>query len=126
MGTVHRLTQTGQLTKADARCLVGLLETGDDIDPDEVLLEELVPAEPGGRYPICLDGARACPPENCGGTPGYQQLIDTLADPTTPDHHYLLQWLGIEKGADFDPARFDPADSNRRLDTVVLAANRTA
>ncbi len=91
----------------------------------EVLLEKLVPAEPSGRYPACLDGARACPPEDCGGTSGYEQLIDTLADPNHPDHHDLLQWLGIEKGADFDPARFDPADANRRLDTVVHAATRT-
>lgn len=91
----------------------------------EVLLEKLVPAEPGGRYPTCLDGARACPPEDCGGTSGYEQLIDALADPNHPDHHDLLQWLGIEKGADFDPARFDPADANRRLDAVVHGATRT-
>ena len=91
----------------------------------EVLLEKLVPAEPGGRYPACLDGARACPPEDCGGTPGYEQLIDTLADPNHPEHHDLLQWLGIEKGTDFDPAHFDPTDANRRLDTVVHAAIRT-
>ncbi len=91
----------------------------------EILLEKLVPAEPGGRYPACLDGARACPPEDCGGTPGYEQLIDTLADPNHPDHQDMLQWLGIEKGTDFDPARFDPTDANRRLDTVVHAATRT-
>lgn len=91
----------------------------------EVLLEKLIPAEPGGRYPACLAGARACPPEDCGGTPGYEQLIDTLADPNHPEHHDLLQWLGIEKGADFDPARFDPADANRRLDAAVHAATHT-
>lgn len=91
----------------------------------EVVLEKLVPAEPGGRYPACLDGERACPPEDCGGTSGYEQLIDTLADPNHPDHHDMLQWLGIEKGADFDPAHFDPADADRRLDTVVHAATRT-
>ena len=44
---------------------------------------------------------------------------------TTPDHHDLLQWLGIDKGTDFDPARFDLADADRRLDAVVLAATRT-
>ena len=91
----------------------------------EVLLEKLVPAEPGGRYPACLDGERACPPEDCGGTSGYKQLIDTLADPNHPDHHDMLQWLGIQKGTDFDPAHFDPADADRRLDTVVHAATRT-
>jgi Plasmid pRiA4b ORF-3-like protein len=90
----------------------------------EVLLEKLVPAEPGRRYPSCLDGARACPPEDCGGTGGYEQLIDALADPRHPDHDDLLHWLGMEKGTDFDPARFDPADADRRLDAVILAATR--
>jgi hypothetical protein len=38
----------------------------------EVLLKTLVPAEPGGRYPACLRGARVSPPEDCGGTGGYK------------------------------------------------------
>jgi hypothetical protein len=87
----------------------------------EVLLEKLVPAEPVGRYPACTDGARACPPEDCGGTTGYQELLDALADPHHPDHHDLRRWLGLEQGTDFDPARFDPADANRRMATVILA-----
>jgi hypothetical protein len=99
-------------------------DLGDSWD-HEVLLEKLVPAEPGGRYPVCLDGAGACPPEDCGGTGGYEELIDTLADPNHPDHQDMLRWLGVEKGVDFDPARFDPAAANRRLDAVVLAATGT-
>lgn len=57
----------------------------------EVLLEKLVPAKPSGRYPACLDGARTCPLEDCGGTSGYEQLIDTLADPNHPDHQDMLR-----------------------------------
>jgi hypothetical protein len=64
-----------------------------------------------GRPISALAGARACPPEDCGGTPGYTELIDTLADPDHPGHQDMLRWLGIEKGIDFDPARFDPADA---------------
>jgi hypothetical protein len=37
----------------------------------------------------------------------------------------MLQWLGIDKGSDFDPTRFDPDDANRRLDAVVRGAFRT-
>ena len=92
----------------------------------EILLEKLVPAEPGGRYPTCVAGERACPPEDCGGTPGYQDLIDTLADPDHPEHEDMLQWLGIDKGSDFDPTHFDPADANRRLDAVVRGTFGTA
>ena len=91
----------------------------------EILLEKLVPADPNSRYPTCVAGEGACPPEDCGGTPGYQDLIATLADPDHPDHEDMLQWLGIDKGSDFDPTRFDPDDANRRLDAVVRGAFRT-
>jgi len=96
---------------------------GDSWD-HQVLLEKLAPAEPGGRYPRCLAGARACPPEDSGGTGGYAELIDTLADSNHPQHHDMLRWLGLEKGTEFDPARFDLAEANRRLDAVVLSAAR--
>jgi hypothetical protein len=86
----------------------------------EVLLEDLSPAEPTGRYPACMDGSRACPPEDCGGTTGYQELLDALADPRHPDHQDLRRWLGLEQGTDFDPARFDPADANQRINTVMI------
>jgi hypothetical protein len=92
----------------------------------EIVLEQLLAAEPGGRYPTCLAGARACPPENCGGVHGYADLIETLADTTHPERQHMLDWLGIEKGSHFDPVHFDTADANRRLDTVILAATRTA
>jgi hypothetical protein len=72
-----------------------------------------------------VDGARACPPEDCGGTPGYAELIDTLADPDHAGHQHMLGWLGLAKDTDFDPAQFDPADANRRLNAVVLASART-
>lgn len=62
----------------------------------------------------------------CGGVHGFADLIDTLADPAHPEHQHLLDWLGIDKGSDFDPAHFDTTDANRRLDAVILAANRTA
>lgn len=87
----------------------------------EVLLEELLSADPTGLYPACTDGARACPPEDCGGTTGYQELLDALADPHHRDHHDLRRWLGLEHGAEFDPARFDPADASRRITTVMIA-----
>jgi hypothetical protein len=62
----------------------------------EIVLEQLLTAEPGGRYPTCLDGARACPPEDSGGVHGYADLIESLADPLHPEHQHLLEWLGIE------------------------------
>jgi hypothetical protein len=54
------------------------------------------------RLPRCLAGKRACPPEDSGGVPGYEQVLAILADPTHPEHQELLTWIGP-----FDPHRFD-------------------
>jgi hypothetical protein len=72
-----------------------------------VKLEATLPREPGTKYPRCLDGARACPPEDCGGPPGYEQLCATIANPEAADEdaEELLDWFG-----DYDPEAFDPAD----------------
>lgn len=59
---------------------------------------------------VCLDGARACPPEDCGGPPGYEQLLETVASPRHPEHAEMKEWLG-----EFDAAAFDLAATNRAL-----------
>jgi hypothetical protein len=64
---------------------------------------------------ICLDGARACPPEDCGGPPGYEQLLETVANPKAPDHAEMKDWLG-----EFDAAAFELAATNRALARIKL------
>ena len=80
----------------------------------EILVEAVVPAEPGTVYPRCVDGAAACPPEDCGGPWGYRDLRETLADPGAAEHQERLDWLGIEDAGQFDPAAFDVDVANRR------------
>jgi Plasmid pRiA4b ORF-3-like protein len=59
----------------------------------------------------CVGGARACPPEDCGGAPGYEDLADAIADEESPQHEELMEWLGRP----FDPERFDVVEVNRKL-----------
>ena len=49
---------------------------------------------PGDPTPGCVDGHGACPPEDCGGPPGYADLLATLADKTHPEHEHLSGWVG--------------------------------
>ena len=77
----------------------------------EILAEEILPVEKGARYPVCLKGERACPPENCGGGPGYENLLEILKDPLHPEHDQMFAWLP----GDFDTEKFDVEDVNRRL-----------
>src|SRR5205807_2335117 len=46
----------------------------------EVLFEGCLRAEPGGRYPACVEGARSCPPEDVGGVGGYERFLEAIAD----------------------------------------------
>ena len=72
----------------------------------EVLLEKISTAKSGVKYPVCLEGKRACPPEDCGGTPGYLNLIDVMKNPRHKDYRHMLEWLGSK----FYPEKFDPKD----------------
>jgi len=72
----------------------------------EVRVEKILPAPPVGvRKAACLGGARACPPEDCGGIPGYERLLKILANPKHPEHDETLEWIGESP----DPATFDSA-----------------
>ena len=63
------------------------------------------------KHAACLEGARACPPEDCGGFPGYERLCDALADPGDEEHDELLEWVG----GHYDPESFDLASTNAAL-----------
>ncbi len=73
-----------------------------------IVLEKILPASAAGPVPRCVAGKRACPPEDCGGVPGYYRLLDAIADPKDPEHKALLEWVGGE----FDPEHFDPVMVN--------------
>jgi hypothetical protein len=93
---------------------------GDDWEHD-VVVEKLLAAEPGMGYPVCVAGAGACPPEDCGGVWGYAHLREVLADPTSDEHEDMLAWLGLEKAGDFDPFGFDVDKANRELTAMAAA-----
>jgi hypothetical protein len=76
-----------------------------------ILVEKILPAEPGIDYPVCLVGKRSCPPEDCGGAWGYAGLLGAISDPEHEEHEDTLEWLGD----DFDPEAFDMDTVNVRL-----------
>ena len=76
----------------------------------EVLFEGYVPREKGQRYPRCVDGERACPPEDVGGVWGYAEYLEAIADPDHERHEEFLEWSGP-----FDPEAFDPKEATRAM-----------
>ena len=77
----------------------------------EVLFEGCLRAQPGEQYPLCVEGERACPPEDVGGTPGYKGFLVSLADPEDERHEERLVWIG---GA-FDAEAFDSELATKRM-----------
>lgn len=77
----------------------------------DVVVERIAAPEEGQTYPVCVDGDRACPPEDCGGVTGYGHLLAMLTDPAHPEHAELSAWAP----PGFDPAAFDLVATNRRL-----------
>jgi hypothetical protein len=77
----------------------------------EVTVEDVFVAEPDERYPACVDGARACPPEDVGGAYGYEEMLAALADSHHARHEPIRAWLG----RDFDPEDFNPSRATTLL-----------
>lgn len=71
----------------------------------DIVLEEIIPCDAPQRV-ACIGGERACPPEDCGGSWGYQAFLEAMADPHHEQHEEMMRWIG---GA-FDPEAFDPAN----------------
>jgi hypothetical protein len=80
----------------------------------EVLVEEVLPPDPDFKHPVCLGGANACPPEDCGGIPGYYDLLAALADPKHEQHEEMKEWVG---GA-WDATRFSLEHTNAGLKRI--------
>jgi hypothetical protein len=66
---------------------------------------------PRGDVAKCLEGARACPPEDCGGPPGYADLLEIIKDPKHDEYESTLEWLG----GGFDPEAFSAEKINKYL-----------
>lgn len=78
----------------------------------EITVEKIFPADAPHKNPVCLAGKRACPPEDCGSYPGYEELLKALkAKRKTADQKDMLEWLG----EDYDPEHFDLDAVNRIL-----------
>jgi DNA-binding Lrp family transcriptional regulator len=76
----------------------------------EVVLEKVTQSEPGAQYPRCIDGERACPPEDVGGVYGFADYVEALTNRNQSEYGELLEWNGP-----FDPAQFDAARATRRM-----------
>jgi Plasmid pRiA4b ORF-3-like protein len=75
-----------------------------------ILVEKILPMEVGKKYPVCLEGKRACPPEDVGGSWGYEEFVKAIRDPRHERHEEYREWAG-----EFDPEALDLDAVNKEL-----------
>ena len=80
----------------------------------KIILEGIYLQKDGGKYPSCIDGKRRCPPEDCGGIPGYYNLLDVLNDPEDEEYEDMISWLSNHaiNYHPYNPEFFDPKNVN--------------
>ena len=75
----------------------------------KIVVEKIIEADlryAGG--PLCIAGAHACPPEDCGGPGGYEDFLAAITNPKDKQHKEMREWIG----GDFEPAHFDLDEVN--------------
>jgi hypothetical protein len=68
-----------------------------------IRVERAPPRVDGGWLPHVMGGERRGPPEDCGGTDGFERFLEAIRDPADPEHEEYLTWVG----GDYDPDLFD-------------------
>lgn len=79
-----------------------------------LVVEKILLGQERLRYPICLKGKRACPPEDVGGVWGYENFLKAIQDLEHEEHEDYLNWIGGE----FDPEAFNVDEVNDRLQRI--------
>ncbi len=111
-GDVYDETQVylGQLVADGCKKLRYWYDFGDDWW-HTIVIEKSIKPKPTDRFPTCLKGVGACPPEDCGGIWGYYDFLAAIRDPKHERHDELVEWAGD----DFDPESFDLDEVNELL-----------
>lgn len=90
-----------QLVKGKGSKLVYEYDFGDNWE-HLIEVEDIRAVAGKASQPTCLDGARACPPEDVGSIPGYENFLAAIRNPKHPEHEEMIEWIGGK----FNPEAF--------------------
>ncbi len=79
-----------------------------------IQVEDIIEPDEEHKFPACVAGRRACPPEDVGGIWGYTDFVEAILDPQHPEHENYLAWIGAE----FDPEVFDLQQCDEELRNI--------
>ncbi len=69
-----------------------------------------------GILPLCVAGANATAPDDCGGVCGYYDFVAALSDPSHPEHAQMTEWIGRP----WDVTEFNLEQANSWLRGIKL------
>jgi hypothetical protein len=110
-----RRTKLAKVVPEEGARFVYEYDFGDSWEYD-LLVERFLRGTQRMSHPVCIEGKRACPPEDCGGIWGYDHLLEVLRDPANEGHEEMMEWVG----GDFDPEAFDLGSVNDELGRMRL------
>lgn len=89
-----------------------IYDFGDDWS-HKIVLEKILPEKI--ISPVCLAGKGTCPPEDCGGSWGYENLKIILSDPNHEEYQDMKEWLCMDEDENWDADYFDLVEVNEML-----------
>jgi hypothetical protein len=106
----YKRMKISDLLKTEKQKIKYEYDFGDGWEHD-VILEKILVRDEKIKYPICIAGKMSCPPEDCGGSWGYADMLEILKNPAHPEYKEFVDWLD----EDFDPEYFDKEEVNESL-----------
>ncbi|MBE0596329.1 MAG: plasmid pRiA4b ORF-3 family protein [Desulfuromonadales bacterium] len=114
-GEADGLFRLGDLVKKKGTVFRYLYDFGDDW-LHEIVLERTTGTRGPEESPIeCLGGEGACPPEDVGGIPGYEEFCQVMKSRRGARYREHRDWFG----SDFSPEHFDLGQVNHELLTYL-------
>jgi pRiA4b ORF-3-like protein len=113
-------------TKLSALLASGVREIGYVYDMGDnwqhrIIVEKLKAVEFGARYPQFLGGERRCPPEDCGGVPGYYDFLKIIASRQSKKRKAALDWYG----GPYDPDEIGEQEIVAALHRIANASRQS-
>ena len=124
----ERRTKISAILRAQGDSVLYVYDLGDDWR-HEVVLEKILPASGAMVRPLCLSGERHCPPEDVGGTSGYEKFLEVIFDPSHEEYEKNVRWAGGPSALTrwegrFQPEEFDVKAVNDTLSRMRWPARR--
>lgn len=108
------------LEDTGAKTLHYIYDFGDNWE-HTIKIERLADPIPGALYPRLLEALGRCPPEDVGGSPGYEEFLAAIADPNHERHAEMIEWTGFNS---YDPTEVDVDAIDVELERLARRWNR--